>query len=195
MNAIFFQSAFLADMIYLKNESVMQSIIITLIVFVGVIVIILINNKNSGSVIQYNKAANNYRTASAKITSVEEDDIYIDPYKPKAENLEVLTPRPIWVRRDSLSYYADSEGIRERNKLVRMRNSRINMGISSDQPHETVQKKRYKVKYEFETTGGETYTGEGAFFNNNGIEVGKYIDIKYKPEKPQANFPVGISGV
>ena len=195
MNTFLSLSVFWGEIIWLLDRSLSRSIVITLIAFVAVVVITINYNNNRCSVIGYNKTATDYRTASAKITSVEEEDIYIDPYIPKEENLETIPIKPIFVRRDSLSYYNDSENVRERNKLIRMRNSRINMGIHSDKPSEPVHKKRYKVRYEFETTGGKTYSGEGAFFNNKGIEVGRYIEIKYKPDKPQANFPLGNSGM
>ena len=149
-------------------------------------------NKNGTSVIRHAKSVDKYVDTIVKITSVEEEDYYIDPYRPKPQSMEMPTinPNPLAASGRGRQPYTNLWGLQERNDLTRMRNARISMG-SSSQSSEPVKKKRYTVKYEFETVPGSIYTGEGFFFNEKGIEVGSYIDIKYNPEKPQANYPLG----
>ena len=129
-----------------------------------------------------------YKTAEAKIIGIEKVPYYVQPYTPKPEKTEYLQ---VYERHGrSLSF---NKANAEKNKMLIWENA----SKSWEQPWKSVEKSRYKVRYEFSTNSNNLYSGECFVYEESeDIQVGKTIEIKYDPTNPMVNFsaysaPVG----
>ena len=131
----------------------------------------------------------NYIETEAKITAVEEQTYTVYPYTPKPSSPESINlgarGRSLLVPRDNI---LEAQRKREYNELAKMRNARLAAGnVHNTDP---IHKTRYHVLYEFEMPDLRMIRGETLIYEKTDeYEVGRYINVKYKPSNPMANFP------
>ena len=161
-----------------KVEKAMQSYtlmsIIIIAVIAGVILALVftlyILHKNGSNPMRRIRTYDHYKKAKGKITSLEEETYFINPY--------VHQPQLI-----------TEDDKKKKNKM----SSAIEKQIAEDAVKEQskpVEKHRIKAGYTFAAEGlGDGFYGEFYIYDDNeSISLGDMIEVMYDPERPQINF-------
>ena len=147
--------------------------ILMIVIFVGVIVALICSfyfvGKSGNKPMRKIKTFDKYKTAMGKITMIEEETFFIEPYVKQAKVEYMFT--------------GDDKKKKKNSMLTELEKYAVEK--ESDAPPKPIEKKRYKVIYTFAAEGlGDGYVYE----KKDSIKEEKKIEVQYDPERPQVNF-------